>query len=199
MAKAIDLSGQQFGYLRVIERDYEAQELHKNERQAWWKCECLACGKIKSFRSSVIKKSNSCGCVKKEHKMTEEHKALLKELSFQRGENLVGKRYSKLVVLEYASEDKQKYYNGKHRRTWKCQCDCGNICYVTTENLKRGDTPSCGCITKENARKKLNNLTGQKFGHLEVNVVLRTPFTVSSFMRVTSNIWLIISFCRLYA
>ena len=52
--------------------------------------------------------------------------------------------------------------------TWKCQCDCGNIHYATTENLRRGDTPSCGCITKENQRAKLKDLSGQRFGHLKV-------------------------------
>lgn len=82
--------------------------------------------------------------------------------------NLVGQRFTRLLVLEYAEEDKQKYYNGKHKVTWKCKCDCGNICYATTENLRRGDTPSCGCITKENRRKQLKDLTGQRFGHLEV-------------------------------
>lgn len=51
---------------------------------------------------------------------------------------------------------------------WICKCDCGNICYVTSENLKRGDTPSCGCITKENRRASLKDLSGQKFGHLTV-------------------------------
>ena len=45
MAKAIDLTGQDFGDLHVIERDYEAQKQHASERQAWWKCECKACGK----------------------------------------------------------------------------------------------------------------------------------------------------------
>ena len=68
MAKAIDLTGQDFGYLHVIERDYEAQKQHASERQAWWKCECKACGKIKSFRGSVIKKSKSCGCIKNKPK-----------------------------------------------------------------------------------------------------------------------------------
>jgi very-short-patch-repair endonuclease len=52
--------------------------------------------------------------------------------------------------------------------TWKCQCDCGNIHYATTENLKRGDTPSCGCITKEHRKAQLKDLTGQIFGHLTV-------------------------------
>lgn len=168
MAKAIDLTNQDFGYLHVIERDYEAQKEHASERQAWWKCKCNACGKIKSFRSSVIKKSKSCGCVKDYGPLTKKAKKHLKEMAQNNSLDLTGQRFSRLLVLSYAPEEKQIYYNGKHRRTWLCQCDCGNQCYVTTENLRRGDTPSCGCITRENRRKQLKDLSGQRFGHLLV-------------------------------
>lgn len=168
MAKAIDLTNQDFGYLHVIERDYEAQKEHASERQAWWKCECKACGKIKSFRSSVIKKSKSCGCIRNHNPLSEKAKKQLQNMQQKNSLDLIGQRFSKLVVLSYAPEDKQVYYNGHHKRTWLCQCDCGNQCYVTTENLRRGDTPSCGCITRENRHKQLKDLSGQKFGHLLV-------------------------------
>ena len=169
MAKALDLTNQQFGFLKVLERDFEAQKQHASERQAWWKCQCQACGKIKSMRSSVIKKSQSCGCVKKPKKeLSEQAKQNLKEAGAKRALDLTGQKFSRLTVLQYADDQHQIYYNGKHRRTWKCQCLCGNICYVTTENLKRGDTPSCGCITKQNRRAQLKDLTGSRFGHLTV-------------------------------
>lgn len=169
MGKAIDLTNQDFGYLHVIERDYEAQKLHPSERQAWWKCECKACGKIKSFRSSIIKKSKSCGCIKKySQEVIEKLIERNKQLGIQKKLDLIGQRFTRLTVLEYADEEHQIYYNGRHKVTWKCQCDCGNICYVTTENLRRGDTPSCGCITRKNRQKQIKDLTGQKFGHLLV-------------------------------
>lgn len=169
MAKVQDLTGQHFGALLVLERDYEAQKQHINERQAWWKCKCEACGNIKSMRSSTIKKAKSCGCIKnRKEELSDKQKKALKKMQQNNALDLTGQRFSRLVVLSYAPEDKQIYYNGKHKRTWTCQCDCGNICYVTTENLRRGDTPSCGCITKENGRKQLKDLSGQKFGHLTV-------------------------------
>ena len=168
MAKAIDLTGQHFGYLTVIERDFEIQKLHPNERQAWWKCKCEACGKEKSFRASVIKKANSCGCIQNRGPVTDRFKEAMKQTGEKRRENLIGQRFSRLVVIEYAEEEKQKYYGNNHKATWKCQCDCGNIHYATSENLKRGDTPSCGCITKENRRAQLKDLSGQIFGHLTV-------------------------------
>lgn len=169
MAKAIDLTGQKFGHLTVIERDFEAQEQHKPERQAWWKCYCDICKQTKSLRASVIKKSQTCGCKrnsdKKERKLIQP-KPKTKE-NF-RGIDLTGQKFNRLLVLEYADEKHQVFYGNKHKNTWKCLCDCGNIHYATTENLRRGDTPSCGCITKENGKSKLQDLTGQKFGHLTV-------------------------------
>ena len=169
MAKAINLTGQKFGHLTVIERDFEAQGQHKPERQAWWKCYCDVCGQTKSLRASVIKKSQTCGCKqnsdKKERKLIQP-KPKTKE-NF-RGIDLTGQRFNRLLVLEYADEEHQVFYGNKHKNTWKCLCDCGNIHYATTENLRRGDTPSCGCITKENGKSKLQDLTGQKFGHLTV-------------------------------
>ena len=67
-----------------------------------------------------------------------------------RRQDLSGKRFGKLLVLEYDRE-KQK---------WKCQCDCGNITYKTTGHLNAGSV-SCGCIQKM-------DLTGKRFGKLIV-------------------------------
>lgn len=167
MAKAIDLTGKRFGSLTVIKRDYEIEQKHKNERQAWWECQCDLCGSKKSLRSSIIKKAKTCGCKIGNHKgivpiaATEASRLANKK-------NLIGKRFSRLLVIEEAEEDKQVYYNGKHKITWKCLCDCGNIHYATTECLTRGDTPSCGCITKENAKNNLKDISGNRYGHLFV-------------------------------
>lgn len=42
---------------------------------------------------------------------------------------------------------------------WKCQCRCGNITYVTRNNLKNGSTTSCGCFHKKQLADR------QKEGH----------------------------------
>ena len=39
-----------------------------------------------------------------------------------------------------------KKSDGRNSRIWKCQCDCGNICYIQHVYLTSGDTKSCGCI-----------------------------------------------------
>lgn len=52
--------------------------------------------------------------------------------------NLIGQRFGRLVVTEQAPNRNQK-------RTWVCVCDCGNVIVTTTQNLRKGDTKSCGC------------------------------------------------------
>jgi len=56
--------------------------------------------------------------------------------------NLVGQRFGRLAVLEFAGKDKYQ-----HSR-WKCLCDCGMEKVVDTQDLKNGRTKSCGCILK---------------------------------------------------
>lgn len=54
-------------------------------------------------------------------------------------QNLIGKRFGKLIVLEEYGKDKWG------STIWKCKCDCGNYNYVATKNLNAGVTKSCGC------------------------------------------------------
>ena len=60
--------------------------------------------------------------------------------------DLQGERYGNLTVLELTD---LKLEN-KRGAVWKCMCDCGNICYKTSTDLrdKRRLTCSCGCMTK---------------------------------------------------
>lgn len=57
--------------------------------------------------------------------------------------DLVGLRYSKLVVL---SRDNNDHSNNTR---WLCQCDCGQTKVVLGTNLKSGAVKSCGCFQKE--------------------------------------------------
>ena len=70
-------------------------------------------------------------------------------------ENMVGRRFGKLVVKELLPSD------GKGHRRWLCLCDCGNTHTATTGNLKSGHATNCGCL-------KSPDLTGQVFGKLTV-------------------------------
>ena len=71
--------------------------------------------------------------------------------------DITNQKFSKLTVIERHLENSK---NGDSK--WKCACECGNTTIVTASKLKNGNTRSCGCITT------LNDLTGSRFGRLEV-------------------------------
>ena len=58
MGALIDLTGQKFGKLKVIERDFS-----KPKGKAYWICKC-DCGTIKSIVGTDLRsgRTSSCGC-----------------------------------------------------------------------------------------------------------------------------------------
>ena len=61
----IDMTGQVFGFLKVLERDMSPEHTgHEND--AYWHCQCLKCGSIKSIRGFSLRsgRTKSCGCIK---------------------------------------------------------------------------------------------------------------------------------------
>lgn len=81
--------------------------------------------------------------------------------------NLIGQTYNKLTVIE---ETQKRDSSGCI--IWKCQCECGNITFASSNALRSNHKKSCGCLNKEQAQQlgwnNLNDLTGQKFGRLLV-------------------------------
>ena len=57
--------------------------------------------------------------------------------------DLTGERYGRLTVIKRVKNDKP--YGSK----WLCKCDCGNEIIVLSNNLRRGNTQSCGCLKQE--------------------------------------------------
>ena len=142
MGRKIDLTGQTFGKLTVLE---EAPERNKSGSVCWiCKCEC---GNTVVVSGDNLRRNHtkSCGCQRKESAQA-------------RVVDLTGQRFGMITV-------KKKAVNPyKNRRTyWLCDCDCGktNI-LIDGESLKAGRTKSCGCDNY----KKPEDLTGQKFGKL---------------------------------
>ena len=117
MPKAkIDLLGQRFGELKVIEYD---EVRSKQAHRSYWKCQC-SCGEIKSIRASDIVNAKSCGCLKRL--------------------DLKGRKFGLLTVLERVKNTD----TGQTR--WRCMCDCGNISIVLGTQLTQNHTTSCGCL-----------------------------------------------------
>lgn len=148
MGRLIDLTGQRFGRLTVLERDL-------NRKGVYWICRC-DCGNIKSILGQHLKSKHtqSCGCLQKER--TSE--ANLK--------NLMGERFGKLIVLKI--DDSKKGNQGQ--LYWICKCDCGKIKSILGTALKNGDTISCGCSQEARRRALMEeyDLSGQTFGKLIV-------------------------------
>lgn len=67
--------------------------------------------------------------------------------------DMTGKRFSRLVVVEFVGRQGDK-------RQWRCICDCGNIVYATTTDLRSKHTTSCGCARLERI-SVLNRSHGQ--------------------------------------
>lgn len=146
-----NLIGQKFGRLTVLELTDKKKAKH------WlWKCKC-DCGNICYVLASNLKRGNtkSCGCI-------------FKESVFQNGKNqkedIADKRFGKLITL-YPTEKRIG-----SSVVWHCICDCGNECDVSAQNLKTGNTKSCGCYSKEVAREKglnsVKDISGMRFGKL---------------------------------
>lgn len=139
MPKALDLTNQQFGKLTAISKAPK-----RNDRYTRWICRC-ECGNEVEVRTDYLRNGHtkSCGCEKSKY---------FNKL------DLVGQTFGYLIVLEAAPPEKQK-----------CQCKCGNIVYVETNNLTSGNTKSCGCYQKEQTSKaNFKDLVGQSFGKLTV-------------------------------
>jgi len=81
------------------------------------------------------------------------------EENLARREDLTGQVFGRLTVIEYEGPDRTK----KHT-VWKCKCECGKEISVIKQNLKRGNTKSCGCLKKDLIWRE--DLTGQVFGKL---------------------------------
>lgn len=162
---AESLIGRTYGKL-TVESEYRIKGKLR------YKCKC-ACGNTCDVsRVSLLKNETvNCGCKRKEKRP-------------ECTDNLVGKRFGRLVVKELDLN----FYRSKCGRSitkWICQCDCGNVSSVARENLIQGKTKSCGCLVAEKNHKSIEDhlktvekirkntgtfidLTGQRFGKLTV-------------------------------
>ncbi len=63
-------------------------------------------------------------------------------------QNLMNKTYGLLTVIAPAPRTRQGHI------AWQCQCECGTTKIVTANNLRSGNTLSCGCLRGQ-ARREL--------------------------------------------
>lgn len=150
----IDETGKQYGYLTVLRKS----ETKNKDRCVSWICQCK-CGNIVEVKGIYLRNgaSKSCGCYQKER--------VAQSNIIRGGGDLTGEIYNYLTVLGLS--DTKKNNNGKNKRFWKCQCKCGKIVEVNTNDLRSGHTKSCGCMVHERNQNFIDEV-GKRYGKLVV-------------------------------
>lgn len=138
MGKLIDITGQTFGDLTVLERAGSTKD-----KKALWLCKC-SCGNTRTVMGKLLRNGSvtHCGC---KNKTTVN--------------NILNKKFDRLTVIERAGSDSCK------KVLWKCKCECGNEVIVRGSDLLKGTIHSCGCYKTELLSK---DLTGNRYGLLTV-------------------------------
>lgn len=134
-----DLTGQIFGKLTVLERDFE-----KTGSNAYWICQCK-CGNITTVRGADLKQGHtrSCGCLQEQAR----HDKL---------QDLTGQIFGYLKVISLDEERTKKYKQGYFY--CKClNCNSGQLKSIKGSNLKRGNVLSCGCL-KSKYEKQIESI-----------------------------------------
>lgn len=125
MGACKNLVGKYFGELKVIKKS----EKRASNGGVYWICQC-SCGTVKEILGQSLKsgKTISCGHIGKENLK------IGQGLNFQ---NLIGQQFGMLTVIA-------REHNKKGKIFWKCKCSCGNETVVMADNLRNGNTQSCG-------------------------------------------------------
>ena len=132
-----NLLQQKFERLTVI-----APAPSKNKK-TYWLCQC-DCGNTIPVRADALKggKTKSCGCLNNEKRQ---------QLGKNNIQDLTNQRFGKLIAKERLNIRR----NSSLGYDWLCQCDCGNIINVSINDLKSGNTLSCGCAKESHGEKEI--------------------------------------------
>lgn len=139
MPVKLNLIGQRFSHLTVIEE--VPKEQRRNKRKVEWRCQC-DCGNITTVITNYLTSGHtkSCGC----RRIEAAKENFTKDIS--------GKIFNKLIALE---PTEARGSDGSV--VWKCQCECGNIHYASTNSLINNAIGSCGC-QRSRGESKINTL-----------------------------------------
>lgn len=135
----IDLTNQHFGQLTVLyQTKVDAQ------RKAWQLCQC-DCGNTREVLGTELRSGQVTACFN----------CTKNNISYKLAtyEKLKNKRFGKLIALEPT----QKRDNSGHI-LWKCICDCGTECLVSSNSLLTYNTLSCGCKKLSSGEEKIKEI-----------------------------------------
>lgn len=130
---------------KLGENHLELLERTRKQGNDWLgKFRCF-CGQIFESRISDVAKSHtrSCGCLALQSKANNGKK---------NGKDRIGETFGQLTIIEKTALREDRHI------VWKCQCQCGNICYIPSNRW--GKTFSCGCVMSK-GEQKLQNIFEQ--------------------------------------
>ena len=144
MSRLIDITGNSYGRLVVVERSGSAKD-----GKATWLCNCI-CGKSLIVQGKDLRSGNtkSCGCL---------HLEINSQL---RTKDEIGGVYDRLTVIKRAGTTKGG------QATWLCKCDCEDEVVVEGAKLRDGHTKSCGCLKHENKGRQSHPFSAAAFNSL---------------------------------
>jgi hypothetical protein len=132
----IDLSGQKFNKLTVIERSSAP-----SKNGVKWLCIC-DCGNKRDVLGAYLRSGStkSCGCLSRENFLKNQRRPQIIDL--------VGQKYGRLSVVSMAGR------NNSNQVVWNCICECGKATIVPGNSLRTGHTSSCGCYSLECSKRR---------------------------------------------
>lgn len=150
---ASDLTGCRFGRLTAVKR---SDRKNRQGKRLFWICQC-DCGNFTESNISDLRRGHtkSCGCYQKEivsdvvkmRAVRSPERIPISKHPKNNKHNLTDMRFGRLLVVSEAGRSKDKHV------TWNCKCVCGNSLVVSSNQLLRGGTTSCGCYQLETATK----------------------------------------------
>jgi len=114
-------------------------------------------------KQNNVDKSKICYWLKK-------HNIEIRKSGRQRNNNILGKTYGSLKVVEFIEADE------KCNLKIKCQCDCGEICLTSYSNLNSGQKTCWDCRNKIISDKKwlgYEEISGEFWGKIKNSAKIR--------------------------
>lgn len=162
----IDLTGEVFGYVRVI-------SVNHVDKNGFYIYNCICdkeiggCGKIFTTYAGSLRSGStkSCGCYQKK---------IVSSAKIDRRENLIGKVFGFLNVIDFDLSRKGSYFI--------CLCDpkfggCGKTTSVRLSHLKDNLIVSCGCLTESLIANNLKKYFEKEFYSKSEYKILKNPKT----------------------
>ncbi len=149
MSKPVDLTGNKYGMLTVVE---EAERSLDGSRQ--WLCRC-ECGGTVVVRTNNLTRhhTSSCGCVK--------------------SPDISGQVFGRLTVI--GRSDKRATRGSRTVPLWECRCECGTITYKAKDTLTNPNQSMCAECAAKYAAAKARDSAGYVDGTQLAKISDMTP------------------------